>query len=137
MWNGSFAGPVSVDATESSRDADRSGDIEALRQRRESCRDSRRSPTGTPTRGTAQIPGVVGPAKERIIPLDAQRDASIKRYGSRLHFVEFALYAMGRNFHETIGKQAAEPKLLVGPTHAISLACCNLVAHPVGRPSLI
>jgi hypothetical protein len=69
MWNGRFAGPVPVDATEGSGDADRTGDIEALRQRRESCSDRHRSPTGASTGGATQIPGVVGPPKEGIIGL--------------------------------------------------------------------
>jgi hypothetical protein len=73
MWNGSFARSVPIDAAESSRDTDRTGDIEALRQRRETCRDSNRSPTGTSTGGTAQIPGVVGPPKERIVGLPVTR----------------------------------------------------------------
>jgi len=61
--------PVPIDAAESSRDADRTGDIEALRQRRETCCYNNRSPTGTPTGGTAQVPGVVGSPKEGIIGL--------------------------------------------------------------------
>jgi hypothetical protein len=43
---------------------------------------------------------------EALSPRDAQRDAPLKRNGSKPSFVEFALSARGRNFHATISKQA-------------------------------
>ena len=65
-------------------------------------------------------------------PRDAQRDTPIQCSVSRPFFVAFVFSVMKRNFHEIASKKAIEPKLLVKPIHTLSLACSNLVAHPMG-----
>src|SRR5258707_2951353 len=65
-------------------------------------------------------------------PRDAQRDTPIQCSVSRPFFVAFVFSMMKRNFHEIASKKAIEPKLLVKPIHALSPACSNLVAHPMG-----
>src|SRR5205085_9639486 len=62
-----------VYSAESSRDAQRAGEVTAQFECRQSRGQSSGSSAGTPARSAREIPGMVGPTKERITGLPVRR----------------------------------------------------------------